>query len=940
MSRHIFISYRRLDSEGYAGRIFDRLSARFGQRNIFMDVVAIDAGVDFSEELRQAVQGCDVLLALIGPQWLAVKDAQGKARLQDPGDYVRLEIATALKRGIRVIPVLLQGTSMPGAAALPEDLKPLAVCNAVTLTSPGFDDDMRRLVEGIEKALDDAEREEAERETSTQAAASAFHSLHQLPQPPADFTGREELIAQLLEDFAKRKGAAITGLTGMGGIGKTALGLVVAHQIAKDYPDAQIFLDLKGTTTPLSAADAMRHVVLSFEPAADLRAQDESGMGDAYRSVLHGKRVLLFFDNARSAEQIAPLRPPETCTMLVTSRWAFGLPGLHTRRVDLMKPESAEQFLLELCPRIGDQSDVLAKACAYLPLALRIAGSFSQVNTDWPVKRYVAQLEDRKGRLAALHESREQAELTTEPDLLATFEMSYNQLPEEDRKRWRMLGVFPTSFDWIAASALWEMGEDDARKLPGLLLRYSLLDYDETSERYSLHDLLADYALSQMDPEEETEAQLKHATHYRNVLSTANVLYGKGGENVLTGLRLFDLEIENIRAGQAWVSNNSAEVDYLKLCNEYPNAGYEILSLRLHPREYIVWLENGLKASRTLDDKAYEGYHLGNLGLAYYSLGEPRKAIEYYEQHLTIAKEIGHRQGEGNALNNLGLAYADLGEPRKAIEYYEQSLVIKREIGDRRGEGSSLNNLGNAYRALGDARKAIEYHEQHLTIAKEIGHRRGEGNSLGNLGSAYADLGEPRKAIEYHEQSLAISREIGDRRGEGQSLNNLGLAYRALGEPRKAIEYYEQHLTIAKEIGHRQGEGNALGNLGLAYADLGETHKAIEYYEQQLVIVREIGHRKGEGNSLGSLGSAYFGLEEYAKAENYYSQRIIIAQKIGDKRGEGNGFWGLAICKKQAGDISGAREMFQKALDIFQEIESPSAETMRKMLDELEGNEE
>ncbi|HEY3477235.1 MAG TPA: toll/interleukin-1 receptor domain-containing protein, partial [Anaerolineales bacterium] len=115
MSRHIFLSYRRLDSEGYAGRLFDRLSAHFGKRNLFMDVVAIDAGVDFAQELEEAVQKCDVLLALIGPQWLTVKDAQGKPRLEDPGDYVRLEIATALARDIRVIPVLLQGTSMPGA---------------------------------------------------------------------------------------------------------------------------------------------------------------------------------------------------------------------------------------------------------------------------------------------------------------------------------------------------------------------------------------------------------------------------------------------------------------------------------------------------------------------------------------------------------------------------------------------------------------------------------------------------------------------------------------------------------------------------------------------------------------------------------------------------------------------------------------------------------
>ena len=93
-----------------------------------------------------------------------------------------------------------------------------------------------------------------------------FSPLHQLPQPPADFTGREELIKELISDFNSHKGATISGLTGMGGIGKTALGLEVAHKVAKDYHDAQIFLDLKGTTTPLSAVDIARHVILSFEP--------------------------------------------------------------------------------------------------------------------------------------------------------------------------------------------------------------------------------------------------------------------------------------------------------------------------------------------------------------------------------------------------------------------------------------------------------------------------------------------------------------------------------------------------------------------------------------------------------------------------------------------------------------------------------------------------
>ena len=798
MSRHIFISYRRADSEGYAGRLFDRLRSHFGERNIFMDVVAIDAGVNFATEIEQAVQSCDVLLALIGPQWLTVKDGQGKLRLEDPGDYVRLEIATALARGIRVIPVLIQGASMPGASALPENLKPLAMRNAIELSSTRFHADADRLVEAIERAMDEAERE---RNTPAPVPPSAFRSLHQLPQPPADFTGREELNAQLLADFENGKGATITGLTGMGGIGKTSLGLVVAHRVAKDYPDAQIFLDLKGTTEPLSAQDVMRHVVLSFEPAADLRALGEGEMSNAYRSLLHGKRALLFLDNARSAEQIAPLRPPETCAMLVTSRWTFAVPGLRTRRLDIMSPADAEAFLLELCPRIGGHTAALAKACGYLPLALRIAGSFLEVNQDWNVKEYLDQLNDRKRRLDALKQSQEEAELKTEPDLLVTFELSYNQLPEEDRERWRTLGVFPTSFAASAAEAMWELDENETRKLLGLFLRYSLLDYDEASSRYSLHDLLADYALSQMQAEEEGEARLRHASHYKDVLSAANDLYLEGGEKILSGLHLFDLEWENIRAGQAWAAGDSTNHRAIKeLCIAYPDAGVFALRLRQHPKELILWLQTALSTAREIGDRRGEGAVLGNLGVAYSDLGESRKAIGFYEQRLVIARELGDRRGEGNALGNLGNAYSDLGESRKAIEFYEQGLIIDREISDRRAEGQDLGNLGIAYRELGDARKAVEFSEQSLAIAREVGDRRGEGDALGNLGNAYFSLGDARKAIEFYEQRLPIAREIVDRGGEGNVLFNMSLALYQLEEKDRAIHLMKQALEIYEAI--------------------------------------------------------------------------------------------------------------------------------------------
>lgn len=159
MSGQIFISYRRDDSEGYAGRLYDHLSAHFGDEKVFMDIDAIEPGVDFVKEIEEAVNSCDVLLALIGPRWLTVTGKQGKLRLENPEDFVRLEIAAALERGIRVIPTLVQGASMPQSLALPENLRPLARRNAIELSYSRFHTDVHRIIRAIERALEAADKD-------------------------------------------------------------------------------------------------------------------------------------------------------------------------------------------------------------------------------------------------------------------------------------------------------------------------------------------------------------------------------------------------------------------------------------------------------------------------------------------------------------------------------------------------------------------------------------------------------------------------------------------------------------------------------------------------------------------------------------------------------------------------------------------------------------
>jgi len=147
----IFISYRRQDSIETTGRIYDQLAGQFGSENVFMDVDAIPPGVDFRKHLHDAVAGCDVFLAVIGRDWLKRRGLLRKRRLDDPGDFVRIEIEAALQRDIRVVPVLVRDATMPGPRDLPKSIWRLAVRNAVPVRAGrDFRTDITRLIRALE----------------------------------------------------------------------------------------------------------------------------------------------------------------------------------------------------------------------------------------------------------------------------------------------------------------------------------------------------------------------------------------------------------------------------------------------------------------------------------------------------------------------------------------------------------------------------------------------------------------------------------------------------------------------------------------------------------------------------------------------------------------------------------------------------------------------
>jgi tetratricopeptide (TPR) repeat protein len=669
---------------------------------------------------------------------------------------------------------------------------------------------------------------------SVPASAPVFAALHQLPPPPADFTGREEDLKELRAAILVG-GVHISGLQGQGGVGKTALALKLAADLAPNFHDAQIYLDLKGISErPLTSSEAMKHVLRTFHPEVKLPNKEDE-LSALYHTVLHDKRVLLLMDNAKDAAQLKSLIPPQGCALLVTSRYRFALPGLQQKNLDTLLPEDATKLLLRIAPVIGCEAEAIARSCGYLALALRLAATAIAEHINLAPSDYRQKLSDEKQRLKLL---------SGDGGVEASITLSYNLLDGESQKHWRVLAVFPDTFDASAPAAIWGIGAAAANEALSRFLQYSMLQWNESTKRYRLHDLMRDFArrqLTQLTATESHDAFRDHARHYGEILEKSDQLYLRGGDSIMRGLTLFDLEWGNIQAGQAWAAASAAtDQEAAKLCSSFPDWGIRVLDLRRHQGEQIHWREAALAAARKLKDRAAEGRHLGNVGVAYADSGEYRRAIDYQEQALVIARDIGDKRGEGTALGQLGNTYYSLGEYSRAIDYQEKALVIARDVGDKRGEGNALGTLGVAYADTGEFHRAIEYQEQRQAIARIMGDQQAEAQALGNLGIAHRSLGDHQRAIKDHEGSLKINHALGNLWEEGRDLSNLGYTYAELRDARRAIDYYEKALAIARAVGDLRNEGNTLGIMSLAVDKIGDRKRAIEHAEASLKIREKI----------------------------------------------------------------------------------------------------
>jgi tetratricopeptide (TPR) repeat protein len=327
-----------------------------------------------------------------------------------------------------------------------------------------------------------------------------------------------------------------------------------------------------------------------------------------------------------------------------------------------------------------------------------------------------------------------------------------------------------------------------------------------------------------------------------------------------------------------------------------------------------------------------------SLGLSGY------RGLDDHRAHILALQSACFDDSDWSSVRSLTLAMKDYlnlqGHWTERLKILEAGLFAARAGRSRHNEAEFLNSIGITHADLGSVHLAQTYLEDSLHIFRELNDHQGEGRALGNLGLLYYYLGDTNRAISYYKADLVIARNIRDARGESDVLNNIGMAYAKLGDHQQAIENYEQALVIDKKMGNKRGEANILGNLGTLYYYQGDIRQAIEYSNRSLEIFRLIGDLVGEGNCLNSLGNAYNRMGEHRRAIEFHSLHLAISCKIGDLRGEGNALLNMSLALDKVGDRLQATDCAKAALRIYEQIESPHAEKVRKKLAEWMEREE
>ncbi|WP_447009433.1 BTAD domain-containing putative transcriptional regulator [Saccharothrix hoggarensis] len=613
----------------------------------------------------------------------------------------------------------------------------------------------------------------------------------QLPREHRGFVGRELELSDLGESLMGHD-SAIGLLVGPAGVGKTALALHWAHRVAGDFPDGQLFVNLRGfdETEPLDPRTALIGFLRALGLTDSQIAADLEDQAAQYRSLLAGRRVLVVLDNARSAAQVRPLLPGSArCLVLVTSRHRLddlvvteGATSLH---VPTLPEESAEHLLAALLgrPRIEQEPDAVAELvelCDRLPLALRIAGARLASRPRWTIQSLVDELRDEQGRLSAL--SLPEAGRGVH----AALAVSYRELPEGAARLFRRLGLHPgTDLDSYTAAALLDINVVSARTHLRTLAYANLL-HESTPDRYSRHDLVRLFTHHLAATESEVDNQV--AT--RRLLDYYLHVADRARAHLSDHVQPFG-PAEHVPASFPELSSHAAALDWFTL--EEANLGLALdIAVNGGQRERTWQLALCLDAFHFRRGNRLDRLALCRIGLA-------------------ATRSLGDGHAEATFLLRLGSTLADLGRIDEAIEACTRAASLAGA--DRHLELAALANLGYCLMADDQLDRAQETILGALEVAREVGDNRSQASIQNNLANVLLRKQRPEEALRHATEALGLFPSAPSK-AHTATLHTVGTASQQLGRADEALESYRAGLALASRLGDRYQEALCHRSIG------------------------------------------------------------------------------------------------------------------------------
>jgi DNA-binding SARP family transcriptional activator len=663
------------------------------------------------------------------------------------------------------------------------------------------------------------------------SAASVGPAPRQLPAAVAGFTGRTAELAALTRMLDQAGAGApgtvvISAIGGTAGVGKTALALHWAHQVAARFGDGQLYVNLRGfdpSGTPATPAEAIRGVLdaLGVPPRRTPPALEaQAGL---YRSLLADKRILIVLDNAHDEQQVRPLLPASPGSLvIVTSRNQLsGLAATDGARLLALDVLSHGEAVRLLTARLGrdraaaepDAVDRIASLCACLPLALAVAAARSAARPGFPLAALAAELAELADRLDALDAG--------DPDssMRAVFSWSTRQLSGEAARMFRLLGIHPgPDITAAAAASLAAIIEADARRLLRELARAHLIN-EHIPGRYAFHDLLRAYAAEQAhahDNQGERDAATGRVLdHYLHTAARAALLRHPAKEPAVLGppgpgtapeqladqrqaLAWFQAEHQVLLAAFSLAAGSGLDTFAWQL----PWAMAPFLQARGHWHEWAAAQRTALAAATRLGDTAAQALSGRLLAHICSDLGDHDQARGHYASSLALYQRIGSRFGEAKIHHNLSVLSERQGRYADALGHAEQALRLYQAIGDKANEAIALNDVGWCHGLVGHYQQARVFSRHALTLSVEADDRWVEGQIWDSLGYAEQHLGNLAEAAACYQRALSLYRESGDRSVEADVLTRLGDTRHAAGELAQAREAWQQALAILEDLQH------------------------------------------------------------------------------------------------------------------------------------------